>query len=305
MNSLLILRRALRLAVALTAIYYVLIGLTSIDIYKNRLSNNWTDLVERVFPFPAAVVDHEVIPLSRFRKEVKARETVATKNKLGTSDKEIESTVMDRLVNSVLYAHAIKKQSITITSSDIDQALNNVYQQIGGKENLAKFLQDDYGAAMSISDFRTLIQEFLVQSAIEKQVLVHASVRHILIATPDNPTDQQVEVARLKAVDVKSKITDVSKFSDVAKEFSEDLGSRDKGGDLGTTPRGDVAKEFSQAFEDAIFSIPIGQVSDPVRSRHGWHLILVDKREGSVNQSLENYTADLHKKSVIRVFIGT
>ena len=108
---------------------------------------------------------------------------------------------------------------------------------------------------------------------------VHA--RHILIRF----TGSQVPVrtgqkdlsdaeALQKTKDLRAKIVAGAKFADVASAESDDVGSGANGGDLDTFGRGNMVKPF----EDAAFSIPVGEVSQPVKSDFGYHLILVEKR---------------------------
>lgn len=100
---------------------------------------------------------------------------------------------------------------------------------------------------------------------------VHA--RHILLKPSPIMTDQQ---ARLKleqiAADIKSGKTT---FAAAAKEFSQDPGSANQGGDLGWA----AADIFDPAFRDALTKLHKGQMSTPVHSSFGWHLIeLLDTR---------------------------
>ncbi|ELQ5996844.1 peptidylprolyl isomerase SurA [Cronobacter dublinensis] len=101
---------------------------------------------------------------------------------------------------------------------------------------------------------------------------VHA--RHILLKPSPIMTDQQ---ARLKleeiAADIKSGKTT---FAQAAREFSQDPGSANQGGDLGWA----AADVYDPAFRDALMNLSKGQMSTPVHSSFGWHLIeLLDTRK--------------------------
>ena len=72
---------------------------------------------------------------------------------------------------------------------------------------------------------------------------------------------------------IKSRITEGENFETLAKEYSK-CPSKEKGGDLGYFNRGQMVPEF----EYAAFSTPIGEVSDPVKTRFGWHLIKVTRK---------------------------
>ncbi len=86
--------------------------------------------------------------------------------------------------------------------------------------------------------------------------------RHILIET------------EVKAKEVFEKLAHGDDFSKLAKEFSKDPGSKDEGGDLGYFARGQMVPQF----EDAAFKLKKGDVSQPVQSQFGWHIIKVEDR---------------------------
>jgi peptidyl-prolyl cis-trans isomerase C len=78
------------------------------------------------------------------------------------------------------------------------------------------------------------------------------------------------------ALDLRKQIEDGADFADLAREHSQCPSGRD-GGSLGKFNKGDMVREF----DEVVFSeLPIGTVSDPVRTRFGYHLIRVEKRLG-------------------------
>lgn len=100
--------------------------------------------------------------------------------------------------------------------------------------------------------------------------------RHILLRARAGFTDQDAE-RRLQGFrdQIRAKTAD---FADLAKKFSED-GSAASGGELGWMSPGDLVPEFEQAMN----RLQIGEVSNPVKSEFGWHLIQVmDRREGQL-----------------------
>ncbi len=104
----------------------------------------------------------------------------------------------------------------------------------------------------------------------QKGELVEAS--HILFAVNDPSTEAQV---RAKAEAVLNRIRAGEDFAELARVNSEDPGSAQQGGYLGSFPRGQMVREF----EDAAFSLPPGQVSGLVKTQYGFHIIKVLKRE--------------------------
>jgi len=109
------------------------------------------------------------------------------------------------------------------------------------------------------------------------------SAHHILIRFKGSPVplkegqkDLTEEEALAKAQEIQKKLKDGGDFATIAAAESADTGSAAQGGDLGAAfKRGQMVKQF----EDAAFSLPIGQISDPVKTQFGYHIIRVDKVE--------------------------
>jgi peptidyl-prolyl cis-trans isomerase D len=106
------------------------------------------------------------------------------------------------------------------------------------------------------------------------QVPNRVHVEHILFMTVGK-TDAEVEEIKKKADDVLKQVKKGGKFEDLAKKYSEDPGSKDKGGDLSWITQGQTVAEF----ENTAFSLPVGQVSDLVKSQYGFHIIKVLEKE--------------------------
>ena len=108
---------------------------------------------------------------------------------------------------------------------------------------------------------------------------------HILIKVPPNatPAQQKAALAKAQQVDALAKKPGAD-FAKLAQEYSDDLGSKNQGGDLGWLQKGDT----DPAFESALFSMHKGQISDPVLSPEGYHIIdLEDVRAGQVKSFAE------------------
>src|SRR5690348_1086489 len=103
---------------------------------------------------------------------------------------------------------------------------------------------------------------------------------HILIKAPPNatPAQQKAALAQAEKIDKLAKAPGAD-FAKLAQEYSDDLGSKNQGGDLGWLQKGDT----DPAFENALFSMQKDQISDPVLSPEGYHIIdLKDVRAGQV-----------------------
>jgi peptidyl-prolyl cis-trans isomerase D len=115
--------------------------------------------------------------------------------------------------------------------------------------------------------------------------------RHILIRVDQGASDEEVEAKRAKAEEIYKKYKSGSDFESLAKEFSEGP-TKDKGGYLGTFKKEDMVAPFAEKA----FSMKPGEVSGPVRTQFGWHLIKVEKVNEASVKSLDEAREDIRKK---------
>ena len=103
------------------------------------------------------------------------------------------------------------------------------------------------------------------------ELVQQTKVRHILVKPSEITSDEQ---ARELVAELKARVEGGEDFGTLAQEYSEDIGSAQEGGDLGWTSPGQMVPEF----EGAMNATPVGQISDPVRSQYGWHILVVEER---------------------------
>jgi len=117
---------------------------------------------------------------------------------------------------------------------------------------------------------------------------VHA--RHILVKFEAGKKES--EDAALKKIQGLAKEAQTKDFAELAKKHSEDPGSQKQGGDLSFFGRGRMTPDF----ERAAFALPVGQVSDPVKTEFGYHLIKVEGRKDAKQLSFEDVKSEVAKK---------
>ncbi len=122
--------------------------------------------------------------------------------------------------------------------------------------------------------YQSNIQQYQVPNRVHPQ--------HILLMTVGK-TDAEVEEIRKKAEDVLKQAKKGGKFEDLAKKYSEDPGSKEKGGDLGWITQGQTVPEF----EKTAFSLNPGQISDLVKTQYGFHIIKVLEKETAHTKPFE------------------
>lgn len=130
------------------------------------------------------------------------------------------------------------------------------------------------------------------------QANIRRHAAHILVEGDD-------EAAAEKVAEIQAKLGDGAEFEALAKEYSDDIISREEGGDLGFTS-GDV---FPKSFEDALASLEVGQVSAPVETDDGTHFIklveVVDAEAPSFEERKAAITARLRNAQAEAEFVDT
>ncbi|OLO03286.1 SurA N-terminal domain-containing protein [Salinicola socius] len=130
------------------------------------------------------------------------------------------------------------------------------------KVNYLVLNQDDVAKDVEVTD------DQLRQAYEQAQAEAPREVSHILVTFGDDRTEQQ---ARERLTEVQSKLEQGADFAELAREYSDDSSSADRGGDLGAIQKG----FFGDEFDDAAFSLEPGQVSKIVQTQYGFHLIKV------------------------------
>ena len=123
----------------------------------------------------------------------------------------------------------------------------------------------------------TVVKDILLRKAYERS-LTEINAWHILIALPPEASPEDTLKAWNKAVDIRERIILGESFEQVARSTSDDPSVKINGGNLGYF----TAFQMIMPFEDAVYRLKIGELSEPVRTPYGYHIIMVtDKRPAS------------------------
>jgi peptidyl-prolyl cis-trans isomerase C len=189
-----------------------------------------------------------------------------------------------------------ERQKLTVTPQAIDEQVKGIRARFPSDE---AFKQALTASGLTAERLKTNIKKgMLRQQLLNKEVLEKVSVspkevetfynehkdtyvqeeavraRHILIKVAPDASPENDQKAKERAQTVLTKAKKGEDFSKLAAQNSEDPTNKDNGGDLGYFGRGRMVKPF----EDAAFGLKAGQISDPVRSQFGYHIIKVEDR---------------------------
>ncbi len=189
--------------------------------------------------------------------------------------------MLEKLIMDILMVEAAQKSGINVDEHQIEDELENFKALNNSEADYQKFLKDNglteeflkteiekefyinHYLTIEMDKFNNPSDEDLQKMFDEYQMKEEVRASHILVNTED------------EAKNVLERINKGDKFEDIAREVSIDPGSGVAGGDLGYFTRIKMVKPFS----DAAFSMEIGEISEPVQSDFGYHIIqLTDKK---------------------------
>lgn len=146
-----------------------------------------------------------------------------------------------------------------------------------------------YRSGIAITDEE--ISEYYESNTAEFKKPKTVEARHILLKVDKNATQETVDEKRSKILNILKKAREGEDFVQLAKTYSEGP-TRDTGGYLGTFQK----KAMVRPFAEKAFSMKAGEISEPVRTRFGWHLIKVEKVNEASKLSQKEAEDDIRKK---------
>ncbi|EKD56765.1 MAG: putative peptidylprolyl isomerase PrsA [uncultured bacterium] len=270
-------------------IYLVGAIVFGIFVYKYNSEARAVKVAVKMYPFPIAWANGHSIVASSFYSQLNYIRHFSDKSGQAIEDDvTLKNQILDQLVDQEITREQAKKNHVKVTKDDINQAFYKIADQNGGTSEVEKVLNEMYG--MDVSQFKSMIKEQMYTEKIQSNLISQVNAKHILIK----------DEAKAKDVLEQAKKGEKS-FEDLAKEFSEDTGSKDNGGDLNWFSRGQMVKEF----EDAAFSQEVGKVGDNlIKSEYGYHIIKVIEKKGTIDKSFTDWMTEVKSKAKIHKWIN-
>lgn len=285
----------------------------------SSLSAQQEILLDRV----ASVVEDKIVLLSDVvlaANAVAAQQQINPNTNPSAYQKLLESS-RESMVEQLLIIEMAEQDSVEVLDKDIDKALNqqieNIIAQTGSKEKAevalgkkisdfkrsyrddmrGKLLAEKYTSSLtaSISVSRGDVLDFFntYKDSIPSFPTLYKT-HHILLEI--RPSEESSNKSFLKALSIRDEILGGLSFSEAAKKYSADPGSKDQGGNLGYVPRGTFVKEFDKV----VFTIEKNVLTEPIKTQYGYHLIEVLERTGEKVLSrhilIRTETTDLDKR---------
>ena len=249
----------------------------------------------------AAVISAAVFGVSLAACSSGGGSTVATVNgqKITRADfdKKLETSptgrgVLNQMIQSDLIDQYAKENNIDPT----DAQINAEEDKVKARYPNGQFEQIVKQQGLTDADVKGIFrQQLVLQQAVAKNVppVTDAQIKdyfnrnHALLDKPEQVRARHILVPDLKtAQTVEAKLKSGGNFADLAKQYSTDPASKDKGGELGWFGHGQMVP----TFDKAAFSLPTGKISEPVKSPFGYHIIQVEEKRPAVKATLAGST---------------
>ncbi|MDY3005801.1 peptidylprolyl isomerase [Anaerococcus sp. AGMB00486] len=239
-----------------------------------------------------AMVANEKIPKDAYKDEMSFYSAMLA------SQQQLKSSIVNMMIQDKLISNDMKKNNVKVDDKEVNEKFLKYIQQFGGEEKFDKML-DDYN--MSSDKFKETIKKDQIYQKHrawfeENNPVSDDEIKKYFDENKDNLI--QVKASHIlvedeaTAKELKEKLDKGEDFAKLAKEYSKDTANAAKGGDLGYFNKSQMAKEFS----DKAFSMNKGEISDPVKTSYGYHIIKVEDKKDSAEDLKEDISKALNDK---------
>lgn len=274
----------------------------------------WADKVKDVDSVIAVVAGRPVT-----LKEWKDLMQVIKQQEPKISENDLKKNALNQLIDKNLILQVAKRNGVKASSAEIDEALNNIaanqkttvksiyeqMQKIGvGQEQLRRVIADnimvDKTTQNALGQQKVNPDELLQELNSGRYTLTGKVgyvksylTQHILIKTDKGQNSENVEQ---RLTEIARALRAGESFENMAAAYSQDTSAKN-GGSIGWVNDGETVPEFEKAMK----SLKVGQISDPIRSPFGWHIIRVKEIRETETKDLETrqaaYQAVLARKT--------
>ena len=254
------------------------------------------EIIDRI----AAVVGDEIILQSEVNQLVEHQKYML---QVSYNDGQLASIVLDELISAkILYDVAIKDTTITVEDDEVerilDNRINSVLDRVGGEKKLVELYKTTVSKLKK--EYRTEIRKTLFVDKLKNRKLQKINVTRkeiqdfyktfkdslpevkstislsqLVVKNSGEALNLQKAFEELKSIKDRIIAGEIT-FEKAAEEYSQDPASAKNGGELGITSRGDLVTEY----EIAAYNLEEGNISDPIKTTFGYHLIKLNKKIG-------------------------
>lgn len=210
---------------------------------------------------------------------------------------QLVASIVTYLVQNEVVAQQAEDMDISVSQKELDERIKAIEEQVGGAKKLDKVLKEQ---GVGREELREQLTAQMLQDKVREKVYKDVKIsdaqlkqyyedpanraqfeqpesvdtRHILVKT-------KAEAEKARAL-LEADGSDAN-WKKVAKQYSEDPSSKNAGGDIGSRPKGSLVPEY----EKVAYKLKPGEISKPVKSQFGWHVIEVKSKTPAKERTFE------------------
>jgi len=201
------------------------------------------------------------------------------------------STILDSLIADKIVDLEAEKEDVKITDKEKKAEMDKLIESYGGEEAFNSALESNNASKADIEE--QMVRYLKIKKLLEPSIKITDDEIEAYFKENKANYDQaeQVEASHIlvedekTAKEVKKKLDNGEDFAKLAKEYSTDTATKENGGELGYFTSGQMAEEF----EKAAFSMKVDEISDPVKTDYGYHIIKVTGHKDAVAAKLADH----------------
>jgi foldase protein PrsA len=200
------------------------------------------------------------------------------------------AATVDQIISDKIVAAEAKKQRITITTKEVNEELDQLKESYGGEDAFNQVLESNNTTLAALKD--DITDYLTLRKILEKEIdISDEELQTYFEENKDSLGEaEQVKASHIlvedenKAKELKAKLDAGEDFAALAKEHSTDESTKEAGGELGFFEKGTMVAEF----DEVAFTLAVNQISNPVKSEYGYHIIKVEDKKEAKEATFED-----------------
>lgn len=248
----------------------VLAFITTIGVllYRNNNESTFVKGVTLVLPYPAAFAEGRYVSAYNYLDQlsilknyyVNFKKTDFKSDEGKTRLEQLRKEVVERLTEDAIVAAQARRSDVKVSRQELNDSFDKLVTSNGGRKDFSEILSKYYG--LTIEEFKKKIYEpRMLREKLTEKI---------------NSEEEATGASKKRAEELYNQAKNGADFAQLARENSGDLATAANGGDLGFFGKGKMVPEF----EEAAFKLNVGDVSEPVRTVYGYHIIKLTEKKG-------------------------